>query len=707
MKFGLFGVGLVAADLARLEQKYVSVQNDVCDKVKASIPSVSASTKDAFMQSYKAFDGSGSEDDVLKQARQILSLPAVQNFFSLPDTFDSGGLDDALVKCAVLSEATPQGLAKFASQGEVEETLVNQLLGDTLLQRDMLVSGGARSGKYAEAMAIYQKLQAQFGIPASSSSASGYWDDYSQNAVIRRLAIATSVEHAVPRTFRFQDGQIDPVELFSYFQTAYHNGDLDPNFEILTAFECRGVAGSVDSSIGNLTWMRETQANFHPDHLVRSDVATRYMQAVHTDVPYQHPNWPEERDYTTIPAAGGECGPRAWFGRFARWAYGLPTWGHQQPGHAAMSTWTPSGWRELLGRPWEYSYWEGRGGPDYYLETETREFRSDFQKVLRGQWVASALGEDSVNPRWTPTNPSSYGQGGFWSALMLYLKKTVVADNGPAPVRPLGKSVVPTKIESLMQAWSKKRPTPVITTDSHGMITIPAAAISAKNGSVTIMPRADSEEGEQLLHGGGGWDVDNHAFEYEVSVDEAGTFYLVANFSTWHMNLDLFLTGTAEEVKIPVFWSHGHWMETQPVEIKLSKGKNVLRFSRRTDLALAFKEFFLFKSEPVVPTPDPHDLPVPTPPPTPLSDYIIQPNRSSCEKDGLTELTAEQCQIACEFFGYKDTGSRNRPNAWPGCFVLGSGPWKGNCNFNSNTQGDGSDVTQLAVCSRHAMLEFI
>merc|ERR1712203_281625 len=114
---------------------------------------------------------------------------------------------------------------------------------------------------------------------------------------------------------------------------------------------------------------------------------------------------------------------------------------------------------ELLGRPWEDSYWEGRGGPDYYLETETREFRSDFQKVLRGQWVASALGEDSVNPRWTPTNPSSYGQGGFWSALMLYLKKTVVADNGPAPVRPLGKSVVPTKIESLMQAWSKKRHT--------------------------------------------------------------------------------------------------------------------------------------------------------------------------------------------------------------------------------------------------------
>lgn len=294
---------------------------------------------------------------------------------------------------------------------------------------------------------------------------------------------------------------------------------------------------------------------------------------------------------------------------------------------------------------------------------------------------------------------------------MLYLKKTIVADNGAAPVRPLGKSVVPTKIEHLMNVWSDSRPAPVITTDKAGTITIPAAAFSAKKGSVSVMPRADSDTEQQLLHGGGGWDVDNHAFEYEVSVDAAGTYYLVANFATWHQNLDLFLTTSTstDETTIPVFWSHGHWKETQPIEVKLQKGKNVLHLSRRTDLSIAFKEFYLFKSEPEIPTPDPHDMPVPTPPPTPLSDYIIQPNRSSCEKDGLTELTAEQCEIACAFFGYKNTGSRNRPQAWPGCFVLGSGPWKGNCNFNTNTEGDGSDVTQLAVCSRHAItdLEFI
>jgi hypothetical protein len=292
---------------------------------------------------------------------------------------------------------------------------------------------------------------------------------------------------------------------------------------------------------------------------------------------------------------------------------------------------------------------------------------------------------------------------------MLYAKKITVADSGTAPVRKLNKSVVPTKIESLIAAWSKTRPTPTITTDEHGTITIQAAAFSAKTGSISIMPSADSEDGQQVLHGGGGWDVKNHVINYTVSVEEDSMYYLVGNFSTWHQNLDLFMTTTAspDEIKIPVFESHGYWKETQPIEIKLLKGENILSLSRYTALGIALKEFLLFKTKPQIPTVDPSDMPVPSPPPTPLSDYIIQPNRSSCEKDGLSELDAKNCQIACAYFGYKNTGSRNRPTAWPGCFALAAGPWKGNCNFNTNSKGDGSDVTQLAVCSRDQMLQLI
>jgi len=690
-----------------LEGMYKRRQVDACDKVKASLPSIPKNSVDSFMQAYHSFNGTGSEDEVFTQARNLLKLSSVETFLSLPDSFSENGLDAALAQCVVLSEATPEALAAFAAQDHAQSEIVDKLLNDTLLQRDMLVSGGARSGKYAEAMNIYMKLEALLEQDKTSSTPA--WDDYSQDNILHRFAVSAAVEHAVPRGYRFQEGTIDPIQQFKDYKEAYLNGDLDPNFEMLSTFECRGLTGMVDSSNANLTWMRETQAIFHPDHLVISNLATRYMQAVHTDVPYQHPLWPAERDYTTIPAAGGECGPRAWFGRFARWSFGMPTWGHQQPGHAAMSTWTPAGWTELLGRPWQYSYWENRGGLDFHLETQARAFRSEFQKILRGQWVAKVLNEEPVNARWTPDNPKSYGQGGFWSALMLYAKKITVADQGAAPVRQLQKSVVPTKIEALIADWKKERPIPTVSVDKQGTITIPAAAIAGKKGSISIMPSADSAVGQQVLHGGGGWDVENHVMNYTVSVEKASSYYLVANFSTWHQNLDLFMTSTAspDEVKIPVFWSHGHWMETQPVEIKLTKGENTLSFSRRTALAMAFKEFFLFKSKPVVPTPDPSDVPVPTPPPTPLSDYIIQPNRSSCAKDGLSELDAEHCSIACAYFGYKDTGSRNRPQAWPGCFVLTDGPWKGNCNFNTNKDGDGSDVTQQAVCSRHGFVELI
>jgi len=74
-----------------------------------------------------------------------------------------------------------------------------------------------------------------------------------------------------------------------------------------------------------------------------------------------------------IPAAGGVCGPRAFFGRFTRKAYGVPTFGVTQPGHAAMTTWTPSGWEVLLGADWMFSWWGPRGGDSFHLEAQTRE----------------------------------------------------------------------------------------------------------------------------------------------------------------------------------------------------------------------------------------------------------------------------------------------------------------------------------------------
>ena len=150
-----------------------------------------------------------------------------------------------------------------------------------------------------------------------------------------------------------------------------------------------------DAAGSNLAWLRTTMANYRPDDIAinNSNPVWRYAEAVHGEVAYGQPIWPYT-DYTEIPAAGGECGPRAFFGRLTREAFGLPTWGVTEPGHAAMSTRGPEGWQILLGAGWDHAWWakdgEDRGGQDWLLETQCRELRTDYQKVLRGTWVSYA-----------------------------------------------------------------------------------------------------------------------------------------------------------------------------------------------------------------------------------------------------------------------------------------------------------------------------
>ena len=368
-----------------------------------------------------------------------------------------------------------------------------------------------------------------------------------------------------------------------------------------------------------------------------------------------------------------------------------------------MTTWSPSGWSVLLGADWKFSYWQGRGGPDFHLETQCREFRRDYQKVLRGQWVAHARGDAPIDPGWTPRTPTTYGKGGLWSALMLYAKKIAVQvthANETAPVRPIGPSVVPTQVAKLIDRWPQKLATPNITTARDGTITIPAVAFSSKNRTAKLTVMKSFDAGQQLLHESGDEIVPESAsFEYEVTVREEGDFYLTANFSTWHMDQDLLLTtnSSTQPLAVPVFYSVGFWNETQPVVVRLLQGKNVLRFMRLSGRELAIKEFFLFKTEPVVPTPPTNHTPAPSPPP--VTQYIELSAGKTCESQGILPLTVQECTIACKYFGFKDTGSRSRP-FFSGCFALESGEYKGNCNFNVNTSAVCCSADARALCLR-------
>ena len=549
-----------------------------------------------------------------------------------------------------------------------------------------------------------------------------YWDDRSQNkqAVLHRLAIGTAVEHAVPIKYRFKQSVqpswgpssdpsveiIDPIQRYLHYESAYLSGDLDPAFEVLTAFEMRHVSNA-DAVEPDLKWMRETMAIYTPDSIAMQysvGKSWRYAETVHHDVPYTHNHCPNPNytaicsgHYSMIPALGGICGYRAFFGRITRQAFGLPTWGLTERGHAAMTSWNPSGWNVMLGATWPYGWWGSQSGVDFHLEAQARELRPAFQKVLRGDWAAIARGDAPAGQNWDCSSPSSchgFGIGGLWSALMLYQKKAVVTaavnKNGTStiPVRPIGPSAVPSKIAALIAKWNKTLPIPTVTTGSDGIIRIPAAAYSRPltTGNVAVM-KSFSDDGEQLMsYGGDLYNVSTSTIAYQFSVGEAGTYYLTANHSSWHVDQDFIMevNGDTNKINVPVYYTIGYWNETQATAITLLKGVNTIKFIRYSTQQISFKEILLYKNKPSIPAPPNAYKPKPITPPPPASQFIVEPSTTSCQRQGIENVPEELCAAACtEVANRKYTGPRATTGV-AGCFAIMEGEWKGNCNYNSN-----------------------
>ena len=106
---------------------------------------------------------------------------------------------------------------------------------------------------------------------------------------------------------------------YLHYENAYLAGDLDPAFEVTTAFEMRHALNG-DACDGDLAWMRETMANYGPQYIAMNYSVGRdwrYAESVHRDVAYVHTHCPQPNyttvcsgHYSEIPAKGGICGFR-------------------------------------------------------------------------------------------------------------------------------------------------------------------------------------------------------------------------------------------------------------------------------------------------------------------------------------------------------------------------------------------------------------
>lgn len=541
----------------------------------------------------KAMQEKEANERALKQAEQALTqakaaMAKATTSLGLETLLSSDSLDAKLARRAVMTEATPRGLAAFADQGPEHKQLIERLLTNDPLAVQIAVADGAKDGKYGEAMRIYDAIQEA--------------SDKAREGTLQRLAMAIALEHAVPVAQRNAVGKpdapatVDPVARYRHFEKAFLDGELDAAFKDLTVWDLRMVVNGEEPD-EMLAWGREMLRNYRPDHITTPDDRWRYVGAVRTDVKYGSQDCKYDQDelqfFQNILMNGGVCGRRAFFGRFILRAFGVPTTARPQKGHAALVHWTPAGWVVCLGAAWGNGRTASPYGPDldFLATTQARACGPDYLQVKRGHWIGGVFGEP-----WTP-GENAKSPPGFWNGVALLTQRRLIEAAGAHALAAVGTDIGEANVSKEKEIYAAVKITDAdrtITAGKDGTITIPAVATTepkASTGKILLM--TSPLGGTQLHYGRNGGPQD---FAYAFEAPAAGRYQLTARVVTpsWKQSLTVTANDAGEPVAMPLPFTVGMWETTEPVEIDLVKGRNVLRFSRPDATAgVTIKEFSL------------------------------------------------------------------------------------------------------------------
>lgn len=597
---GLLGISQVAearnnpevklsAQGEMLLAKYSGMLDTLSADVAASLPAIDQQKQTAFIEARAALAGiktpdefsdaasktkhdeakANAESDTLLAARAILTDAA--------SVLSGDKLDSGLMKAAVLRNATPRGLAEFAQQGAAEEALLDKLFADEALMKQILVAGGANGGEYGEAMQVYTAILAKSERAREVGS------------IFQRLALGTAIHmpwligkekggvHNI--VYRTQT-TVDQVERYLHYEKAYLDGELDPAFKDMNTWECRFITDDPYSN-EDLAWTRQMMRTYRPDHITNPDYKWRYVRIVKSDVPYVSPTsdpalgTPAQQHI----ALGGICGRRAFYGRLATRAFGIPSRASTQTGHGAMSHWTPDGWVVCLGAWWSMAWCGPQGGLDFLLDSQAREHPEDYLQVLRAQWIGDALGEEDVSIR-------QYGQGGgFWDGLAFYKKRAIVEDAEIEALELAGGMKLGESDDLLGDEKGEEIEIPeedrTIVVSEDGTITVPAAACDRPTNSTDKVAFMKSWGGGTQIHYGR-LGQRPELIRYSVQAPADRKYSLVADVATVSPKQQVILRlnrRTLIDIQLP--YSKGLWGETKAVTVDLKEGKNTLMFTCR------------------------------------------------------------------------------------------------------------------------------
>lgn len=582
----------------KLLAHYADMLATLKKQVVTALPAIEGQKKAAFLSARKKLSaiqtpGEGSPAPVVVKYRELKEeteaevLTAARAILADVDAFlNDDTLDGQLMRMAILAAATPRGLAEFAQQGPEEKALVDKLLGDEPLMKQMLLAGGANGGEWGEAMQTYT------AILAASERAR------EMGSIFQRLALGTSLQQpwltgkekgGVYGTAYADSGNPDgQVARYLHYEKAYLAGELDPAVKDMTAWECRFITNDPYTN-EELAWTREMMRNYRPDHITDPNYKWRYVRIVKTDVPYCSPD-PRPDEGTSkvqqIVAGGGKCGPRAFYGRVAARAFGIPSRRSTQTGHAAMNHWTPDGWVVVFGAWWSCNWCGPWGGLDFLLESQARECPVEFPKVLRAQWIGDALGEEDVSI-W------HYGKGGgLWNALAFYKKKAVVDDAKTKALQAelaalsaeeakvqLGESDEPDEEAEEKPMIDLRPEDKTIVTEKDGSVIIPVAACVKPTYSTDRIIFMNNLDGEAQVHYSR-LGKRPELLRYDINMPKAGTYKLTAHVATVARKQTCLLRlnrRTLIDMDLPSTW--GMWQDSEPVNVDLKEGRNTIMFT--------------------------------------------------------------------------------------------------------------------------------
>ncbi len=545
---------------------YAEMLDSIRDELVPLIPQIDQAKANTYLEVVEKnhentkYDGGIAN---LEAAKPILK--DIQAFVS------SDSLDSKLVRCAILTDATPEGLARFVEKGPEQRELINLLLSKPDLMREMLLAGGAKGGRYGRAMEIFRDIHAATGHPL--------------DGVYYRLALATSLELAAPDLTGVQD--IDPVKRYLYYQKAHLDGQLDSHFDQHSAFLLRQVVKDPGDE-ETMTWMRDMLWNYRPDMITAPEgFAPRYVAFMLSEFGHKRPEWDESAATSRSQQAldrGGQCGPKAFFGRSLGRAFGVPVWGARIRSHTAMMYWTPQGWTTILGVSIEKSFWtadqaEPMKSSYFVLQAMAREDPEKYVQVCRARWIGDALGEENVN------GMEPY-KGGLWNLLADDIAREIVEEANPAEAanKPAWtQSAIPREapgqpeqaMESPVTASDRK-----IAIKPDGSITIPSVATKFPTGNTDKIVFMGGRDGKMRLHYKR-WNQPE-PITYEVMVSQAGNYQLSAEVVT--VNREQFFLVAANEseqlVQMEMPYTIGQWGESSPVMLQLKAGTNTITLNR-------------------------------------------------------------------------------------------------------------------------------